>query len=273
LEGIAIYYDKIFSTVMFRKLQSLDEYVPTGARYVSGRVRDLNRYKIAKTAVWLIPKGDPPAGTVIRETMTDRNGTFNFPYVKPGRYDLVAGDQVRAVEVVPAGQSSRPSLEIDLDGVRRVIDFQKSPVWEIALAFGTSAVAVRRLAQDIAGVLDQEDLASILGMSDKSITATLARLSITWPQTPLRTLEGITPGDIAAFEQAGIRSIQDLWRNKEKDAVAALAKNTNMSPAALGGLLAKANAMRVSQRKRVAVGKQRHQPARPHSRRRPRSRR
>src|SRR5262249_42707878 len=150
------------------------------------------------------------------------------PNVSPGTYELIAGDQSRVVEIGKTQNAGGPSLEVELHDVRRPIDLQSSPIWEVAMAFGVSSDAVWRLSQQVQRVFDATDLAHVLGITENTLREALPQLTLSWPVTPLRTLAQISQQEVLELEGAGIYSVQDLWRKSGSADIAALAKVTNI---------------------------------------------
>ncbi len=204
LDAIEIYYDKIFSTFMFRK-------IPARGRWITGVVKDPRQALLGKLEVSLVT-----AGGLTQKTTSDQAGRYSFANVEPGIYTIIAGDQSRQVEIYDAGEDSITTADINLTNVRRPIDLQRSAAWEVSVALRLSSDAVWRLGRHLDGVFDETDLAHLSGLDEGQIKAAADRLIISWPRSPLQQLEGISEEEVGRLQQIGVTSVQELWRRGQK---------------------------------------------------------
>src|SRR5207247_1715414 len=196
LSAIAIYYDKIFSTLMFAPVLPVSR--------LTGVVTNPNRQIVVKVPVVLTTPGPGPIppGPLRFETMTDELGRYEFLNVVPGKYHLTVGDQTSDVEVKKSRAEIETAVEINVRGVRRILDLSKAPVWEVALALGISAAAVRRVSRVITRICDADDLASALQMDRTELDSRLQGVNILWPRTELGKIAGIRPRETAQLVRA-----------------------------------------------------------------------
>jgi Carboxypeptidase regulatory-like domain len=238
LDGIEIYYDKVFSTLMFRKL-------PPVQPAVAGETTDLDGAVVTASDVVLSGDDGPMA-----RTTTNQDGTFNFYGVSPGTYTVTVGDQSRRVEVPEASENLANTVMVHLKGVRRRVDLQRSAAWDVALAMKVSSDDVWRLSHHLDGVFDESDLAHILGRTDTQIRTVTDRLIISWPRTSLGRIDGISAEEIGRLEQAGVTSMQELWRmGKNSEDLASLAESADIRLERLRDLVDSADKRRVSKTK------------------------
>ena len=144
LDGIEIYYDKIFSTFMFRRV--LARHRPglgLCAGAVRGRVFDVDGLPLRRLPVTVTDS----ERHVHRRPRRWRASTL-FSNLCPGRYTLTAGDRSFPVVV---GESATPIVpaRLDLDHVRRVLDLSTAPVWEVGEALGLSSEAVQLVGANL----------------------------------------------------------------------------------------------------------------------------
>ena len=285
LSGIAIYYDKIFSTLMFRRTVS-------GEQCVRGKVSYLSNEPLTKVDVFLTPQsivpGPIPPGPgskvdpsrsvqrnpftsnappikvdpsmVPRDpftsydprlpsyiTATDQDGFYHFCGLVAGAYILSVGDRIVNVEVPHESGNKGRDIEVNLDGVRRNLDLNRAAVWEVASAFRISAVAVRQLSKDLDRVFDVHDLAQACGLNEGQMKRILERVTLLWPVTRLATIAGISQREIGCLEHAGVSSAQHLWReSQESKRLAMMGKKARMPLRRLRELAEKAGDRRFS---------------------------
>jgi hypothetical protein len=154
LDGIAVYFDKVFSTFMFQRLTS-----PYGGPVgiLSGAVfgyedrvlRGLNVSLVGQTASF--------------HTSTTVTGEYRFYNVPPGEYMLTAGD-ARVPVTVPTESGPIKPIRMDLRGVRRAIDLRTASVWEACEALGVSSDVVRRIGSRLPEISDLETLARVASL-------------------------------------------------------------------------------------------------------------
>jgi Carboxypeptidase regulatory-like domain len=258
LDAIEIYFDKLFSTLMFRK-------IPARKRCISGIVTNVAGAHLDRLHVALLD-GD---GTE-RRTMTDPAGSYTFMDVEPGKYLLRVGDQEREVEIAddqppedPEEDDARPAIaagpakappwlpgpciDLQLDGVRRVVNLVRSPAWEIVQTLGLTSDAVARLGRYSERVFDEADLAYLGGTTRELIGDATGQIVVEWPKTPLTRLSDLSDEEAATLEQRGVDSLQQLWRRTRTSRNAeALSEETGIAVSRLRGWQAEADRKRAS---------------------------
>lgn len=125
LEDIQIWWDKQFSTFMFRLINtSLPSFIgkvlaPPGGVHLKGvqpLQTGLNNVRVTLSN-----------GNVSYKTMTDRNGHFQFYNIQdPGEYVLTVGNSTQKVKV--GGDNISP---IVVKNVKRVVNPNTAPIWEL----------------------------------------------------------------------------------------------------------------------------------------------
>lgn len=219
LSGIEIYFDKIFSTLMFRKV--VPSPLCVGGTVISPTARLVDRLGVSAIA----------ASGRRYETTTDRSGRYVFTHLTPGTYTLVAGDQRQTVEVAERhpiqpsttrtpslGNWALPCLVVHLKDVRRLIDFRTSPGWVIASELGITSEEVWRISRNLHAIVDERDLGTLLGLDDRRVRERIAAVAISWPATPVATLRGVQPDEAANLRKAEVASLQELWHRSATEA-------------------------------------------------------
>jgi hypothetical protein len=151
LDGIEIYYDKIFSTFIFRRIRARrwpGDEACTGS--ISGTVRDSRGTPMRQVGVRI-----EGADGHEQVTITSPKGEYQFGNLCPGKFTLSAGDKKVGVSVTKDHSGLEPA-RADLDGVRRVLDLAEAPVWEVREALGLSSEAVRKIGADVGARREQE---------------------------------------------------------------------------------------------------------------------
>ncbi len=179
LDGIEIYYDKVFSTLMFRRIRGRrrpgDESC-TGS--IFGTVRDVRGAPMQKIGVRI-----EGADGHEQVTTTSPKGEYRFGNLCPGKFTLSAGDRMLGVKVTKDHSGIEPA-RFDLDGVRRVIDLSESPVWEIRDALGLSSEAVRKIGAGLKNIRDVRTLAKVVGARREQEGEWGKRAVINFPRAP-----------------------------------------------------------------------------------------
>lgn len=140
LEGIEIYFDKIFSSLMFRQIPAC---LPRkGCQRVGGMVTSPKGIPLSGLSLTLRDQ----LGNII-ETNTSAAGRYSFPHLDQGQYTLEAGDQ-RVKVIVPKneGDAESPSQRIDITGVKRVLELSNAHLWELQDVLGLSSEIARQIA-------------------------------------------------------------------------------------------------------------------------------
>lgn len=179
LDGIEIYYDKIFSTFMFRRILARQRPGPGPcAGAVRGRVFDVDGLPLRRLAVTL----SGGAKDVFRTT-TSMAGEYLFSNVCPGTYTLTAGDRSSPLVV---GEATTPIVpaRLDLYKVRRVLDLSTAPVWEVREALGLSSETVRLVGANLPQSRDVRALAKLVGADARKRASWTERNVLSWTKAP-----------------------------------------------------------------------------------------
>jgi hypothetical protein len=241
LDAIEVYYDKVFSTLMFRK-------IPTDMHRLQGTISGLSGARMGKLSVALTKKDG-----IRHETLTGADGTFAIPGLSPGVYELEAGDTKKSVNI-PGSRSEQPPApnnepgglapdaeprsshptgpawtEVQLEGVRRIVRLDRSPLWEVRAAFGARSDQIRSLWMHSSKIMDMDDVASILGMSAQALHSHSSNAVIELPATPLDSAAALPVEYIPILERHGIDSAQKLWQATRSTAdLESLAESTGI---------------------------------------------
>jgi hypothetical protein len=177
LAGIEIYYDKIFSTFMFRRL-SLGRPPAGGVcgGAIAGHVGDVEGLPLRKLAVSLTD-----AEGNVHETTTSITGQYGFANLCPGAYTLVAGDQRLRIELAEEASPVAPARR-DVVNVRRVIDITKAPIWELREALELSSDQVRRIGAGRQYPRNLTELAKLVGADAAQRADWTKRNVLVWPR-------------------------------------------------------------------------------------------
>ncbi len=163
LDGIEIYFDKIFSTFMFRRLRNP---VPKGesvAGVVFGTIYGAEGARMRAMTVTLVDERGNEY-----QTGTRVDGAYSFYNLPPGKYTLLAGDQQKAVTVTPEVTPTTP-VRLDVEKVRRPIDLQQSPVWEVCRALGVASETLRSIVPRLPAGADLQHLGQEAGVNPDTI--------------------------------------------------------------------------------------------------------
>jgi hypothetical protein len=175
LDGIEIYYDKIFSTFMFRRILARHRPGPgLCAGAVRGRISDIDGLPLGRLAVSLIDGRRP-----VDQTTTSVQGEYLFSNVCPGTYTLTAGDRSARVTIEEAATPIVPA-RLDLDRVRRVLDLSTAPVWELSEALGLPSETVRLIGAKLPELRDVRALAKLAGVDERRRVAWTERNVLSW---------------------------------------------------------------------------------------------
>ena len=177
LDGVEIYYDKIYSTFMFRRVRSRRR--PTDglcAGAVRGRVLGVDGRPLGRLTVQLIDgKGQAQA------TTTSPKGEYTFSNVCPGSVTMSAGDRKFTIAVKEEHTPMSP-LQFDAKGVRRVLDLSTAPVWEIREALGLPSDVVRKIGASLGEIRDVRGLAKLAGVDAERANAWTKLAVLNWPR-------------------------------------------------------------------------------------------
>jgi hypothetical protein len=177
LDGIDLFYDKVFSTFMFRRVRARSKLGPAGYGSLGGQVTAPTSAPLAGISVRLRGHGET------HETTTGVSGRYSFVNLAPGRYEVEAGD--RRGRVIVSRESSAVSPQtLDFDGVRRAIDLQRSPVWEVRQALGVPSDVVQLIGASLPKVRSLAALAKLTGADKERVEQWRNTVKITWPPRP-----------------------------------------------------------------------------------------
>jgi hypothetical protein len=164
LDGIELYFDKIFSTFMFRRLCAEEPAQPNlGAAALAGTIYATDGVRLSAITLSLIDS----QGNEYR-TGTRNDGGYSFYNIPAGHYTLVAGDRRQAVTVSAEARAVNP-VRLDVANVRRPIDLQRSPVWEVSRALGLSSETVRQIIPNLPEGADLRLVGKRAGVDPRTI--------------------------------------------------------------------------------------------------------
>ena len=168
MPGIDIYFDKIFSTFMFRlvrtwKLEKTKVPRPLtdlwgGWGAVVGNIRDRQGAAIRGIQVHL----EDESGHTIT-TSASSVGNYAFFNVPVGRYTLRAGDKAVRINVRDTHSPLNP-VSHDFAGVRRLLNIRIAAVWEVMDALQVTPTHVSCLRRTREHIRDARTLARVLGV-------------------------------------------------------------------------------------------------------------
>jgi hypothetical protein len=174
LDGMDIYYDKVFSTFMFRRVRVRPRQgLCAGA--LLGSVVDVAGVPLRRLAVKL-------TGTdkQVHATTTSIRGKFAFLNVCPGQYTISAGDQNMQVTINERHTPFAPA-RLSLKGVRRVLDLSNAPIWEVREALRLPSETVQRLAGALKNIHDVRALGKAAGVDAATLSSWTKSVAFTWP--------------------------------------------------------------------------------------------
>jgi len=232
LDGIDLYYDLLFSTLMFRRVPEM-----VG---VAGLISGTDGLPVGLTAVSLISI----ASEKVYTTVTGPYGNYEFLGLKAGDYTLRVGDKQTDARVATG------VTRVDIRQVRRALDLENSPVWEIKRSLDVSSKIVRLISRNLDGIFDEKDLAHITGHDEKRMKLIAANTIINWPRTALTKLENLSADEARRLSKAGLHSLQQVWREgRLPDGPSRLARATGIPAERIKSWIAQADASRVSIRR------------------------
>ena len=178
-DAIDIFYDKIFSTFMFRRVRRRrirpEAVGDVAAGALSGLVRGRDGAPLRGAEIVLRGRGGE------QRTSTSESGAYTFVNLAAGSYVLEVGDTRQPVEVPQDASPERPHV-LDLRGVRRRLDLRAAPVWEVQDALGVPSDVVRRIAAGLGEVGSAAKLARVAGVRRDVSEAWADRVQLTWPR-------------------------------------------------------------------------------------------
>ncbi len=175
LDGIEIYYDKIYSTFMFRRVLARTRPGGPCGGVVSGTVIGVDGHPLRRMTLQL-----RDGKHLVQETLTNNKGEYSFFNLCHGDYVLTAGDREVHVSVKEEVTPFNP-VRLPIDKVRRVINLSTAPVWEVMEALSLSSDAVRRIGAELPRIRDVRTLAKIAGVSSEQAALWTRRNVLNWP--------------------------------------------------------------------------------------------
>lgn len=172
LRGIQIYYDKIFSTLMFR-------LIPENPRIIQGSVYSPTGMRQDRMDVGLYQNN-----RCIAETATSTLGRYGFFLPEPGQYEI----RIKGNDPIPVNvdfDSENRIINKDIRDVLRVIDLQEAPIWEIRKLLGEYTINLKILRENILNIIDETDLRSCINMPEDEYEEIKSDFIISFPRTPL----------------------------------------------------------------------------------------
>ena len=164
LDGIELYFDKMFSTFMFRRVRSRQTSLPgVAVGVVLGVVQGVDKIPLAAMNVSLT---DEKGNELI--TSTRQNGSYSFFNLSPGKYTLLAGDQHKPVTVTSDTTPQNP-VNVDVKATRRPIDLRQSPLWELVQTLGLRSDIVRKVVSKLPHGADLQHLAKEAHVSPETL--------------------------------------------------------------------------------------------------------
>lgn len=176
LDGIEIYYDKVFSTFMFRRVIVVNRPGGPCGGGVAGTIYDGDNLPLRKLEVQLVDSAGDAFQTTTRAT-----GQYGFSNLCPGTYTIIAGDQ-RSQVTIERDSSGLIPVQHDVRNVRRVLDLSTAPVWEVSEALGLPSNAVQQIGASLPQLKDVRALARLVGASAEQRAVWSKRVVFSWPK-------------------------------------------------------------------------------------------
>jgi len=159
LSDIEIWFDKHFSTFMFRKICPPSYFWPGWKdlfillQTLTGEIIDNNGNQIPNIKIELetgqMPNVKPPIPSN-HKTMTDHLGRFKFNNIPVSDYvELKCNNKTKRMQITKRRIEASPILSISLTGVKRKLNLRKSALWELADALQIDIVTSRRIKQQL----------------------------------------------------------------------------------------------------------------------------
>jgi hypothetical protein len=177
LDGIDLFYDKVFSTFMFRRVRARRKPGSIDYGALGGQVSAPTRAALAGISVKLQRRGE------IYETATNSTGRYSFVNLAPGRYEVQVGDHRERVTIDQESSATSPQT-LNFKNVRRTIDLQRAPVWEVRQALGVPSDVVQLIGANLPKVRSFAALARLAGVDEKRVEQWRNTIRITWPPGP-----------------------------------------------------------------------------------------
>jgi Carboxypeptidase regulatory-like domain len=177
LDGIDLFYDKIFSTFMFRRVRARRKPGLNDHGALGGQVFAPTEAPLAGISVKLRGRGQ------MHETTTSASGRYSFVNLEPGRYEVQVGDHRERITIDQESSATSPQ-PLDLKGVRRTIDLQRSPVWEVRQALGVPSDVVQLVGANLPKVRSFAALARLTGVDAERVKHWRDTIRVAWPPRP-----------------------------------------------------------------------------------------
>jgi hypothetical protein len=167
LDGIDLYFDKIFSTFMFRRVRARrrgprDVVVDHGA--LQGKIYSKrDGAPLVGSGVRLISEDGE-----VHETSTSARGGYSFVNLQPGMYALEVGTHREELGIDEESSPYNPH-ELTIRDVQPVIDLRHAPVWQVQQALGIPSEVVRRIGEQIDKATSSAALARIAGVDRATV--------------------------------------------------------------------------------------------------------
>ena len=228
LDGIEVYYDKMFSSLMFRKIRAY----PTikGKAYLRQPVVSTDSVRL----VSVVGKRKIESSLKLLSSNPVRyEYEYSFYDVKEGKYKITIGNITKEVTVKREHVTKTPL----------VVDFiEQMPVMTRYLPNLTFSEAERmfpegnisKLSENIDNIYDVKDLAASLELKMNQVKSVTKKIKVNWPETPLDKIGSIPRSDIIKLKKAGIMSTRKFFFKIKTDAqIKKWAKITKVSESKL----------------------------------------
>lgn len=193
LEGIEIYYDKIFSTFMFRKVRP--------DPMVTGVIKSRPFATLGGIPVYLMAESG-----IMYSNVTDAAGRYRFVNIPPGKYLLSAGNKSARVEL----KDAKSIIRHDFKDVKRVLNLEKAAIWEVTSTLGISSEVADRIGAQLSKIASEDDIADLCGFSKDKMRQILNKVVLRWPGLSLRYIKSINKTHREKLEKLGIRTTKEL---------------------------------------------------------------
>lgn len=154
LGDIEIWWDKQFSTFMFRRVPNcvlvrrtvgdkvvyMCEGLTMLGSVTSPSTQALNNVEVTLSQVI----NNRVSKSNMHVTMTDEQGQFVFDNAQPGKYIISCGDKKQTVNITKR-HLQQGLFNIEMKNVKRSVSFKTSPLWEIAAALNITPEEAKSL--------------------------------------------------------------------------------------------------------------------------------
>jgi hypothetical protein len=175
LDGIEVYYDRVFSTLMFRRILADPQH-----RRITGNILDIDGKPMSRMLV-AIQGGD----NYYAETYTDASGQYRLSNIPLGEYTLLAGDSTLSVSI--AEGSWVDPIRLDISEVAQLIDLARCSVGGLANALGLDLPTVRKMISAGVDFRNLEGLAGFAGIDRHQLDAWRDTIHFASPSPPAGT--------------------------------------------------------------------------------------